>query len=63
MCSALVATGFPREGLLGEVSHDSFVQGREGFQFGGGEQFDKVLADALDMRGCRTLNGAAASGK
>jgi hypothetical protein len=34
----LVGSGFFGEGFLGEVTQDSFVEGGEGVEFGGGEQ-------------------------
>jgi hypothetical protein len=33
----LIGGGFPGEGFLGEVMQDSFVEGGEGVEFGGGE--------------------------
>src|ERR1700727_2515469 len=36
----LVGGGFFGEGFLGEVTQDSFIEGGEGVEFGGGKQVD-----------------------
>jgi hypothetical protein len=59
----LVGSGFPREGLLGEVVQDSFVEGGEGVELGGGEQVDEMPADVVHVLGRCVLDGAASGGQ
>ena len=59
----LVGSGFSREGFLGEVTQDSFVEGGEGVEFGGGEQVDEMPADIMHVLGRCVLDGAASGGQ
>ena len=59
----LVGSGFFGEGFLGEVTQDSFVEGGEGVEFGGGEQVDEMPADVVHVLGRCVLNGAASGGQ
>src|ERR1700733_9306256 len=57
--TGLAGSGFSGEGFLGEVAQDSFVEGGEGVEFGGGEQVDEMLADVVHVLGGWVLGGAA----
>jgi hypothetical protein len=59
----LVGSGFLREGLLGEVVQDSFVEGGEGVELGGGEQVDEMPAHVVHVLGRCVLDGAASGGQ
>jgi Glyoxalase-like domain len=59
----LVGSGFSGEGFLGEVTQDSFVEGGEGLEFGGGEQVDEMPADIMHVLGRCVLDGAASGGQ
>jgi hypothetical protein len=59
----LVGDGFLRERFLGEVTQDSFVEGGEGVESGGGEQVDEMPADVVHVLGRCVLNGAASGGQ
>jgi len=45
------------------VTEDSFVEGGEGVEFGGGEQVDEMPADVVHVLGCCVLNSAASGGQ
>ena len=49
--------------FLGEVTQDSFVEGGEGVEFGGGEQVDEMPADVVHVLGRCVLNGPASGGQ
>ena len=55
--------GFLGEGFLGEVMQDSFVEGGEGVELGGGEQVDEMPTDVAHVLGRCVLNGLAAGGQ
>ena len=59
----LVGSGFFGEGFLGGVTQDSFVEGGEGVEFGGGEQVDEMPADVVHVLGRCVLDGAASGGQ
>src|SRR5215831_19102127 len=45
----LVRSGFLREGFLGEVMQDSFVEGGESVELGGSEQVDEMPSDVVHV--------------
>ena len=59
----LAGSGFLSEGFLGEVMQDSFVEGGEGAELGGGEQVDEMPADVVHVLGRCVLDGAASGGQ
>ena len=59
----MVGSGFLTEGFIGEVMQDSFVEGGERVEFGGGEQVDEVPADVAHVLGRCVLNGVASGGQ
>src|SRR5271156_4302445 len=59
----LVGSGFSGEGFLGEVTQDSFVEGGQGVEFGGGEQVDEMPADVVYVLGRGILNDPASGGQ
>jgi hypothetical protein len=59
----LVGRGFLREGFVGEVVQDPFVEGGEGVELGGGEQVDEMAPHVLHVLWRCVLNGAASGGQ
>src|SRR5215831_8323552 len=59
----LAGSGFLRERFFGEVMQDSFVEGGEGVEFGGGEQVGEMPADVVRVLGRCVLDGAASGGQ
>jgi hypothetical protein len=51
------------EGFVGEFTQDSFAEGSEHVEFGGGEQVDEVSAHAVHVLWRCVLDGAASGGQ